>query len=465
MSIWTLLAASVLQSAAQIGISGHLPRGIEAPSGVTWLAADADSDQPVACILTRPGQWACDGTPSNASGLVIIRENVLLGYIVIQHGSPAEDGVVSWGRLVRVTAGDDLHDLSVAAWKPQRSAVRARANRFQLIEDPDVRVYQLSETAFWISGTAPVAESVLILQGPLIAAYHIETAAFANGPSELPLILAASPPTAIAGRVEAPPGEPAEGTDVDLLAPLPSAGGTGPPAHELARYRATRTDAHGEFEFAGLEAGTYRIVARHATLGAAELDVRAPGPAATLKLLPPIVVTGRAVRRGLPAPQVRVRFVPDALVWKDSTDPFTLLATETSTDDLGRFAVALPQMPIGTLQLVALDGLSTRIVVPSPGARGRIDVGDIRLEEPISLAVRLDALGCQLSAAGPLGQLGLSRVQATSASNMHWLDLPEVGTWLLGAECNGQPFRLEPPTVTIPGRVPLPTVDVHVVGP
>src|SRR5262249_24353250 len=112
------------------------------------------------------------------------------------------------------------------------------------------------------------------------------------------------------------------------------------------------------------------------------------------------------------------------------------------------------------------DGAAVRVPVPaaiSPGTSSDRSLGDISLPHPFRLTVRLlDADACQLSAAGPLGSLGLSVVLATAASNVHWFDLPEAGEWVLNAECGGIPRNLQPSVVRVTGQTDV-AIEARVV--
>jgi hypothetical protein len=81
------------------------------------------------------------------------------------------------------------------------------------------------------------------------------------------------------------------------------------------------------------------------------------------------------------------------------------------------------------------------------------------------MSVRLmDATACTMSAAGPLGGLGLSTIKGIGASNVYTFELPEPGEWVLNASCGGRSVILRPQVVSVPaGRRDGPLiVDVQV---
>jgi hypothetical protein len=464
-----LLIAMALVGAEQPAISGQLPPGSDPPTRVAWVPADSD-DQEAGCIFLPPQHWSCLGLAAGARGVVTFVADNSIAYVVLAADGVAAGGPATWGRLVRVSAGGvspaDLHGLRITAWRADRSAVRPRARRFAPVEDDAVHVERISQTAFWVAGSLEPNDAFLVLQGPDVASQRIDLSSVASGPPEVPLFVAASVPISIAGRVESESGGAIEGADVELLVSLKATSDRQPPSDApLVREDATHTDSDGRFEFKQLETGAYRIVARHPTLGRGEIWTTTGAAPPVVRLTPPVNVTGRVVRRGLPAPFVRIRFVPDASVWHSSVDPSLHVGSDAYTDETGRFTLPLPPNPVGSVQIIASDGAAVRVPVSPSNKTRQVALGDVALPSLLSAMVRLfPPIDCELSAAGPVGALGLSVVRATNSSNLYRFELPEPGTWFLNVQCGGQDYGLDPPLLIVPADAdaPSPTIDAQV---
>jgi len=195
------------------------------------------------------------------------------------------------------------------------------------------------------------------------------------------------------------------------------------------------------------------VTASHPTSGRATSVVRSVEDPLVIALTPPTFLTGRVLRATVPVAGARVRFVPQTSALLESDSPQDLVAEERTTGADGRFRLPLPPLHNGDVQIVAPGGSIVRLSLPPARAAATLDersLGDITLPDPHRLTVRLlDADACQLTAAGPLGSLGLTIVRATPAANVHWFELPEAGEWALAADCAGTVHRLEPSIVRV----------------
>ena len=475
MTLGAFLAAVVLIT-QPTGVSGDLSPGLESAGRVSWLAAGDNADNADAaaseCTLPTPRHWACPSVAWGASGVVMMFGDRSIGYALVGPDGVRETGVADWGRLIRVAPGgvgpEDLRVLRLSAWTPDRPSGRPLTRKLGLVQNSTLQLWQLSETSFWIAGAPALPESLLRVEGAAIASRYVLLTALAGGSSDSPFVIDAAIPLTISGRVESSSGQAIEGAQVELFAPMAIEAATSQDRQSLERetvlrLETTHTDVDGHFEFAGLETGSYQIVAVDFTLGRAELWTRSTGGPVLVKLAPSATITGRVLRRKLPAPDVRVRFVPDPSVWRASVDPADHLAAESTTDEFGRFTMPLPPVPEGIVQFIAPDGASTRITIPSSPKAREIVVGDVTLPEPTSVEVHSDILGCQLSAVGPIGGLGLAIVHARSASNVYWFDFPETGQWFIDAECSGEHYTTVPQAISVPASGPARTIDVHIV--
>jgi hypothetical protein len=249
-----------------------------------------------------------------------------------------------------------------------------------------------------------------------------------------------------------PPGADTGSGDEKALAKLP-----------VVRVATAVTDAEGRFEFSSLEYGMYQIVATAFSRGRLERWTTTANPPLLMTLEPPATVTGRVIRQKLPAPDVTVRFVPATTAWRSSSDPSAHLTVDVTTDQAGRFALALPPLPAGRVQFIAPDGASTRMDLPAVSNLSDIVLGDVTLPELIAVEIRTDVAGCRMTAVGPTGALGLALVTGRPTSTIYQFDLPESGQWFLDAECSGRHVAVQPPAIEVTSSRSLTVFDVHVV--
>lgn len=180
------------------------------------------------------------------------------------------------------------------------------------------------------------------------------------------------------------------------------------------------------------------------------------------RLRSPRTATGRVLRQKLPAVGVVVRFIPDATAWRDSRDPSAHLTLDTTTDEDGRFVLTLPPSADGTIQFADKDGAVKRIRLTTAAISSEIALGDIVLGDLISVELQTDVPGCALSAIGPAGAAGFSIVRARSSGISQSFDFPEVGQWLMRAECGGASRRVIPPSVEISATGEPSTRAIHI---
>jgi len=273
-------------------------------------------------------------------------------------------------------------------------------------------------------------------------------------------------PVSLGGRVESAAGDGVDDAVVDLFAPRPGTPEQLTPEElksaDLIRVGETRTDGSGQFTFAGLEARSYKVAATDFRRGRGEQWSDSSASPVVVRLHAPSQLTGRVLRDMLPAPDVVVRFRPDALAWRGSSDPAAHLTLDAATDDAGRFTLMLPPSADGSVQFTATDGASTRIRLPATSRRGDIALGDVVLQSPIAVAVQTDAADCTLAAVGPAGVAGFAIVRAQDAGIVHTLQLPEPGLWLMQVACAGVQRRVSPSAIDVSAKGELSTTSVHV---
>jgi hypothetical protein len=467
------VGASILIGMLQTGVAGRVPTGLgplEAPGRVLWLPASPSRDEEKReCTLTAASRWACPSVPVGERGVTIILGDGVIGYVVVGPTGTAVSGMAEWGRLVRVaSATESPGDLRMSSWTVDRPAGRPNTLKLDVVRDATLQVVKISDTAFWVSGSRPSPDAFFRLEGPDIGRHDALALTLAETPADSPFVLDATAAVSISGRVEARSGQPVEGALLELFARAPGAGDGAGDERALAKMPVIRlataiADGEGRFEFSGLEHGTYQVVATSFSHGRLARWTSTASPPLLMTLQAPATATGRVVRQKLPAPDVKVRFVPATAAWRNSTDPSAHLTADVSTDDAGRFTLVLPPEPSGDVQFIAPDGASMRIALPSLPNLTEIPLGDVAMPERIAVEIRADVAGCRMSAIGPAGALGLAVVTGRATSTIYHFDLPESGQWFLDAECSGRHASIQPPAIRVRSSRSLPSFDVHVV--
>jgi len=442
-----------------------------------WIAAGSDAES-VRCDLSATHEWSCDGLAPDARGLVVLVGDGAVATVGVGLSGLRADAstVAKWGRVVHVTAGaaapEDLHNLQLTTWKPERSRVRPQTRRFSPIKDHDVQTVRVSEASFWVSGNAVDPDAFVALDGPAIGRSRLSTLRLSEGVPDDPIFLPATTAVTIGGRVHGPHGEGAGGADVELLELLDSRqiGDAMPERLDertpLLRVRSVAASPDGSFQFDGVSIGPFRIAASHSTLGSGEVCVDLVGPAVDIALTPAPRARARVLRHGLPVPAARVRFLPDLGALAASVDPMDHFTAEIRTQDDGTFALPLPRKPAGTIQVLLDDGTGVRVALPSLETTGDVLLGDLTVPDARRLVVRLlDGIACDLVAIGPLGAAGLKIVRAASRTGVYDFDLPEAGSWALNAECRGNTYAIQPRVIAVPADGQPPAVDALVVKP
>jgi hypothetical protein len=448
-------------------IGGAIPPGIVAPTSALWFDAEAGAGG--SCRLESTERWRCTGIPEPARGLVLLVSDTVVAALPVGIGASGMS-IKRFGRLFVIPPGTvapaDNGAVQLTPWRPERSSIRTKVNRFVPIKDEGVDVLRVSPGTFWIGADSVDPESYLAGDGPRTVSGPIALTTLLTGPPDVPVYLTTlSTPWTLSGDVRTADGLPVEDAYVELFQALPPGPDAEPVAFEarsMVRVAETRSQADGRFAFDRLPPPPLLAAVRHSTEGRGVAVVSGAVDAVTIRLAAPARVTGRVLRRGLPVRAARVRFVPSASALIDSADPRELLADERTTAGDGRFALQLPPSHAGEIQIVAPDGVSVRLPLPSIGIAQEVGLGDINLTEPRRLTVRLlEPISCTLSAVGPLGGLGLTIVEATAAGHLHWFELPEPGRWTIAASCAGKAFGLVPSTVDVAPSGAEPQLNVR----
>jgi hypothetical protein len=465
----SLLTAAILAgtvTAAQGGTAGAAPASIGALVVASRVSLATGDQQP--CAITGVSTWNCSAVAVGASAVVVLVGDRGVTMVPAPGGAPAPVG--QWGRILRIVPGgatkDMLHDLVVTAWRPDRPAVRPRSRRLMPVADPSTNVLPLSPTVVWVGGDMPERDAYILVEASAIAGVRVSTARLAEGPPDVPVMLSADGVVPLAGHVETKAGQAVQQASIDLFEPLMGTVDDPAPLHEqtLVRRATAQSNASGEFEFGHLGAGRYLLVAADAAAGRGTAEVQGVGPPVVIRLVPPRHALGRVLRRGLPVSSGRVRFLADPAAWADSQDATLHIAPEGATGPDGRFVLALPPNPAGSIVITAgEDGATIRREIPG-ASDGDVELGDIAIPDPRPLMLRQigGQTGCVIVATGPLSGIGLTVLRASALGGTFSLDLPEPGPWALIADCGGREAAVEPPVVIVAPAGPLQSIDVVV---
>jgi hypothetical protein len=271
------------------------------------------------------------------------------------------------------------------------------------------------------------------------------------------------------GQVVTATGDPAAGTRVTLLraVPRPPEFGSASDDRETdVRYAVSETIAseEGTVEIEGLSREPYEFVALHDQYGRAMGQVTPDGQPFLVRLNPPKQITGRVLRDQAPVPRVAVRLVPDLPVLAAAENPLDYVGGESSTDEDGRFVLALP--PRGAAELLIGDpatGVLRQKLRPSDDLMPFSDIGDVELPELLRVVAMLDGRDeCHLVATGPIGASGVVVVRAVHRSpGVRDLQLPEQGRWWLSLDCDQREVAVDPSMIDVPEGTQETTVQLQ----
>jgi hypothetical protein len=465
-SVLLIVLSLVFSSGGQPRIVGRVPPAFNGIARAAWVAADSDTSD-VTCGLVA-AEWSCDNVSGGAHGVVVLVGDGVVSAVAVGL-PPVDPGPTRWGRIVRITAGavspDDLHDLAMAAIRPERSRVRPQTRRFAAVQDSDVHVWKLTDTTFWVAGGETDPNAFLSLTGPDVGTERVAVQHLREGPADEPFYLSATQPASLSGRVHDARGVAADGAEIELWELLQV--DDRPPRLDdgvsLIRRATLGASTDGAFRFDRVAGGVMLLTAWHPMLGSGRLWITEPSLPVDFELAPPMRATGRVVRSSLPVAGALLRFLPDADAFVTSTDPMDYLSREVRAGDDGTFSLPLPSKHAGSVLVALDDGARARVVVPGGRTNGDIVLGDIVVSDGVHLTVRLlDGSGCGVVAVGPLGSLGLAQMRAQSVTEVFDFDLPEAGAWSLNAECADHAYGLDPPIVVVPPDGRPTSVDARV---
>jgi len=464
------MIAIALSTLVQVAsLSGQLPAQVDpsAIARIVWVSGEmASTVQRSDCQLQPPRGWVCGEQSSGDVGVVVIETPDVYGFVLLGRQGVIASGMAQWARMIRASVpgreGLEVAAMSATALRISHPVARPNTRVLDVEPDADTRVWPIAPTTFWIAGTSRLPDAFIRFAAENVARHDEPLERIWGDVAEAPLDVLLQRPRSLRGRVESG-SRAVPGAFVDVFVRHPEEGDR--PilkTTRVVRVDSTRTDEEGRFTFDGLEPQLYKVAVVDFERGRGEQWADVNEAPLVIALEPPAKATGRVVRGQLPAPDVVVRFIPDAAAWRESTDPTAHLTLDTTTDDRGSFALSLPPAADGTLQLTASDGATRRVRLRGMAKASDLALGDIKLEEPIAVEVQTDIPGCVVSAVGPAGVGGFAIVRGSTNGIAHTLSLPEAGQWLMQVECAGVPRTVTQPLIDVSMKGELPIRNLHI---
>jgi hypothetical protein len=446
-----------LDAAWRRTIEGHGVGDQPVGAGLEWLPASGAPSGPwPACWAKAPAAWECVGVPIDESGVVAVGDGARVFSAAANGASTPVLRASGWGRLMIVSdrGTDPPPRLRIAAARPVDPPTRRPGVRLATVAVADVRVVPVGPGAIWLTGDSSPAAAWIEVRSARSGPRYLALAEVAAGPYRIPVHVALEDAHAVDAIVLTAGEERAAAalaTVFRLIDPPPAPrarGGAPPPRRVLIAE--TVADSDGAFRLDGLGEADYEIVAWHPQFGRASLLLPAGADRVTIHLQSPGIARGRVLAGGKPAAGVDVIGLPDPAAFASASDPLDVKGGDARTGADGRFSLALA--PGGGGELRVGGGAYAVRRVPLPRAPlPLVDLGDIELGRPVTLAVVLDRdPGCDLRATGPIGRSGLQIVIGSRVGpGIFSLVVPEEGSWEVGLICGKEERELAPSIATI----------------
>jgi hypothetical protein len=387
------------------------------------------------------GGWQCAAVPLDFTGRLVACDGAnALAAAEVPHGSPDEivmRAALLTSALIRVAASEPAGDRAPASVRLLRPG---SPGGIMLARDPTSEIAQLDEGLFWLESRADPAGLAVEISAPGFATARFAFSRFRT-PCEAPESVALVRATPLTGTVSDGSGGPVAGAIILVR--------SADPDREPGVLADALTDESGGFAVPDLAPRPHRLRACHAELGCGEA-VSLPGEPARIALDGGAALIGRVLTSaGVPEPSAHVRIVPSLEASARPGDRVARMPLETTSGNDGRFRIAFPDTGEFLLEIRSESSGIARISARCSSLSPPItDVGDVRLPEPLDLAVRVALCGAGVvSMSGPLG--GETSMPALlrfplDAEGAAAVRLPEGGAWTAWATCGGRNVVLAP---------------------
>lgn len=409
------------------------------PAGVTLHLAGTAFDDTL-CETEREGGWQCIAVPPGFMGKLVACDGPnALAAADVPPGS--RDQVVmralQTSALIRVAVSNPTANRPSASVRLLRPV---SPGGILLARDPTAEIAELADGLFWLESRGDPAGLAVEISSHGFATARFPFSGFPS-PCEAPEsvdLVAAIP---LSGTVIEASGSPASSAIVLVR--------SADPDHEPGVLADTLTDESGGFEVPDLASRPYRLRACHAEFGCGEAS-SVPGEPVRIMLQRGATLVGRVLTSaGVPEPFAHVRIVPSLEAAARPEDRPAKMPLQTTSGNDGRFRIAFPDDGEFLLEIRSESSGVARVPVRrSPWSPPATDVGDVRLPEPLDLAVRVARCGAGVvSMSGPLGgETSLPTITRVplDAEGGAAVRLPEGGAWTAWATCGGRNVQLAP---------------------
>lgn len=429
---------------------GALPGDVREGAAVEWLRADGLQSAWPRCFRAT-ARWECWGIEPDSRG-VLTMADARLWWVAMQPAPAGAMRAADWGRLVFVRDSvSSAENIRVVLARPiAPSSQRFAALRLDTGVVDGVAVVRLQRGVIWIAGGRPPPKAWMDIRAARAGPLFVPLEELSAAPASIPVHLRLPATRTLTGRIEGPGAVRAGGSLVSLFRMIDPRATDRRVQPRRVLVAETLAKEDGTFEIPGLGEADYELVAFHAQLGKAAVDIAPAQTEATLQLAGAGVIRGRVVHGGRPLAGVDVVSVPDAATFNAARDMTDAKGGDARTGTDGRFQVAASAAGGGELRIGGGQYAVARIPLPRP-APPITDVGDIDLVPALEFTIVFDRdPGCAIQAIGPIGKVGLQMVAAARAPDgSQKLRLPETGDWQFVLICGNERRALVPSTMRI----------------
>ena len=184
------ISLALLQVAALSVLSGELPARVELAliTRVVFVPADETLVQKD-CALMPPRSWLCSGRLPGDIGVVLIQAGSDTGFVALGPHGVVSAGLAKWGRLIRVVPASEADEVSASAFMLERSAARPNTRTLDVAPDGDIRIWPVSPTVFWVTGTARPADAFIRFDAKSKARHDEPLERVLERPPDIPLTI------------------------------------------------------------------------------------------------------------------------------------------------------------------------------------------------------------------------------------------------------------------------------------
>ena len=410
-------------------------------------------DSPVDNLCEDDGQsrWQCLAVPKPFAGIVVVCPAAAATSFAEISPEAGDDVALqhpAWATAV-VLGGRDSAEAGSSP--PEFKLLRPGPAGGQiLVADPSLASRILGANLFWLFGSSPATEEVLVIRSSSHRFTRLSLAALLSSSAcgqSAAVVLEAE--KRIFGSVFDLDGNVMPRPMIFVMEESErgvAAADPGKPARVLSGVAGNE---NGQYECGELGSRSYLVRACHGSVGCAEKRAVPSDQPLDFRLEGRGVFKGRLLSpAGVPEPGTAVRIVPTLSQYGQAKDRFRFLPLETVAGSDGRFLIAAPSTGEFLLEARSLETGTARREVRVTEVSTQTDLGDIRLPPLVEFSGEVPGCGGgALRLIGPVGgNTSLPNVLEfpVDRAGVAVVRLPDGGAWLTGATCSGIRKHLEP---------------------